>query len=162
MDISIERAAAEDAPEILALQKAAFRSEAELYNDFSIEPLAQTLESLVEQFSTHVMLKAVHGNRIVGSVRARCEGDVVFVEKLVVAPEFQGRGIGTLLMRAVESAFGNKTFVLWTGSRSERNIGLYRKLGYETTGETRNQGNVTLIRFVKSRSTRFSTGRTMD
>lgn len=151
MDISIERAAVEDAPEILALQKAAFRSEAEFYGDFSIEPLAQTRESLVKQFSTHVIWKAVHGNRIVGSVRARCEGDVVSVEKLVVAPEFQGRGIGTLLMRAVESEFGDKTFVLWTGSRSKRNIGLYTKLSYATTGETRKQGNVTLIRLIKSR-----------
>ena len=42
MELSIERAAVEDAPEILALQKAAFRSEAELYGDFSIEPLVQT------------------------------------------------------------------------------------------------------------------------
>lgn len=42
MEFSIEREAVEDAPEILALQKAAFRSEAEFYGDFSIEPPVQT------------------------------------------------------------------------------------------------------------------------
>lgn len=42
MELSIERAAVKDVPEILALQKAAFRSEAEFYGDFSTEPPVQT------------------------------------------------------------------------------------------------------------------------
>ena len=41
--MEIEPAMIEDAAEILALQKLAYRSEAEIYNDFSIQPLLQTL-----------------------------------------------------------------------------------------------------------------------
>ena len=41
--MSIEQATIEDAQEILALQKLAYTSEAEIYNDFTILPLHQTL-----------------------------------------------------------------------------------------------------------------------
>jgi hypothetical protein len=41
----IEEATVSDAEEILALQKLAYQSEAEIYNDFGIPPLVQTLEA---------------------------------------------------------------------------------------------------------------------
>lgn len=40
----IERASLEDAKEILELQKLAYVSEAEIYNDYSIPPMMQTLD----------------------------------------------------------------------------------------------------------------------
>jgi len=103
------------------LQKAAFRSEAELYNDFSIEPLTQTLENLTEQFSNNIILRAVYGNRIVGSVRAYCDGENVHIGKLIVDPQLQGQGIAKQLMKAIESEFGNNTFILNTGHKSVKN-----------------------------------------
>jgi len=44
----IEKATVSDAEELLALQKLAYRSEAEIYDDFSIPPLVQSLESMEE------------------------------------------------------------------------------------------------------------------
>jgi len=41
MSIKIERASEYDVEEVLLLQKLAYRSEAEIYNEFSIEPLVQ-------------------------------------------------------------------------------------------------------------------------
>ena len=61
----IERADAFDAREILSLQKLAYTSEAELYDDFAIEPLVQSLEKVQEQFENHVFLKAVIEESIV-------------------------------------------------------------------------------------------------
>lgn len=40
------RASVSDSAEILLLQKIAYKSEAEIYNDFSIELLIQTIEQL--------------------------------------------------------------------------------------------------------------------
>ncbi|CAH0121894.1 MULTISPECIES: hypothetical protein [unclassified Paenibacillus] len=57
MTMKIERASISDAGEILLLQKIAYRSEAEIYNDFGIEPLVQTLEQLQEQFEDHMILE---------------------------------------------------------------------------------------------------------
>ena len=42
--MEITQATAEDAAAILALQRLAYQSEAEVYGDFSIPPLTQTLK----------------------------------------------------------------------------------------------------------------------
>ena len=48
--ISILPAEPQDARAILGLQKLAYQSEARLYNDWSLPPLAQTLESLLDLY----------------------------------------------------------------------------------------------------------------
>ena len=93
-DLTIERAAAPDLPEILTLQKLAYQSEAELYHDFSIPPLTQTREEIEEEFRQKVFLKAVSGGKIVGSVRAEAQGETCYIGRLIVLPEYQNRGIG--------------------------------------------------------------------
>jgi hypothetical protein len=56
--IEISRATHEDAVEILSLQKLAYQSEAQIYNDWTIPPLLQTAEEIKDEFNTHVFLKA--------------------------------------------------------------------------------------------------------
>ena len=46
MGIAVDIAVKGDIDEILDLQKLAYKSEAEIYNDFTILPLTQTLEDL--------------------------------------------------------------------------------------------------------------------
>ena len=126
------RARTEDAACILALQKLAYRSEAELYGDATIPPLLQTLEDLQTEFSTKVIWKAHLDGIIVGSVRAWEREGTCFIERLIVHPDFQGRGIGTRLMIVVEMEFPSvQRFELFTGHKSERNLRLYARLGYQ-------------------------------
>lgn len=127
----IERATVDDAPEILDLQRLAYRSEAELYNDFTIPPLTQTLEELTGNFARNTVLKAVEEGCIIGSVNGRLSKGVCLVGRLMVHPKAQGKGIGTALMAAMEREFPDATaFRLFTGERSEGNIRLYERLGY--------------------------------
>jgi ribosomal protein S18 acetylase RimI-like enzyme len=128
----IERATITDAEEILALQKLAYRSEAEIYNDFKIPPLVQTLESIERDFESQFFLKALLDERIIGSVRAYSKEGTCYIGRLIVHPDFQNRGIGTGLMNELERIFNNcRSFELFTGDRSERNLYLYQKLGYK-------------------------------
>ena len=48
----IKKAEFSDLEEILQLQKLTYKSEAELYNDFNIPPLVQTLKEVEEEFKT--------------------------------------------------------------------------------------------------------------
>jgi GNAT superfamily N-acetyltransferase len=143
MSLTIALAAPEDLEEILALQHLAFHREGELYNDFSIPPLAQTLEGIRADFPNKVFLKASMAGTLVGSVRGFQEGDTCFVERLMVHPDRQKRGIGAALLRAIEERFPNAhRFELFTGYKSENNIRLYRKLGYS---EVKREGIVILM-----------------
>ena len=64
----IEQAKIEDAEEILKLQKLAYLSEAEIYDDYTIPPLTQTLEEIRDDFKRQILLKATIGGQIIGSV----------------------------------------------------------------------------------------------
>ena len=132
MEWDIARADIEDAEEILNLQKLAYQSEAVIYQDFSIPPLTQTTEEIAEEFETFTFLKALDdGHRIVGSVRARLDGDSCLIGRLIVHPECQRQGLGTALMNAIEARFPQaKRYELFTGAKSVGNLRLYERLGY--------------------------------
>jgi ribosomal protein S18 acetylase RimI-like enzyme len=143
---NISPAITTDAESILSLQKRAYESEARLYNDWSIPPLVQTLSSLVEELNAITVLKAVEGGVIVGSVRAKLDGATCSIGRLIVEPARQGHGIGTALLQAVENSFPNATqFELFTGSRSEGNIRLYRRHGYAVVRTEQLSEKVSLI-----------------
>jgi GNAT superfamily N-acetyltransferase len=131
--MKIQRALVEDAETILKLQKRAYRSEAEIYNDYNIPPLMQTLDEIKQEFMHYIFLKAVEEiETIIGSVRACLEKETAYIGRLMVKPEYENRGIGTILMRSIEKYFVSaKRYELFTGHMSSRNLHLYRKLGYQ-------------------------------
>ncbi len=132
INIIIEHAAVEDAVEILALQKLAFSSVGAMYNDYTIAPLTQTLEEIRADFKRQLFLKVSIDGAIIGSVRGYLEKDTCYAGRLVVNPDFENRGIGSRLMRALEAEFKQaKRYELFTGHRNERNLYLYHKLGYK-------------------------------
>jgi ribosomal protein S18 acetylase RimI-like enzyme len=148
----IERAVSGDAEQILALQKLAYESEARLYGDWTLPPLTQSLESLAGELAASRVLKAVAAGELVGSVRARQQGSVCQVGRLIVRPDWQGLGLGTLLLRQIEAEFpAANSFELFTGSRSDANIRLYERLGYRRTREQAMSPAVTLIFMEKRR-----------
>jgi len=149
---SVQNAVPEDAAAILELQKLAYQSEARLYDDWTLPPLTQSLESLRKEFTDSVVLKATEGSRLIGSVRARIADGVCQIGRLIVTPELQGRGVGTLLMQSIESRFPEvSAFELFTGSRSEGNLRLYQRLGYARTREKVLSPAVTLVYLEKRR-----------
>ncbi|ACD93820.1 GNAT family N-acetyltransferase [Trichlorobacter lovleyi] len=145
-------ATAEDAAAILALQQAAYQSEAELYQDWSIPPLTQSLSELQQEIATITVLKACQGTRLVGSVRAvQQEDNSVAIGRLIVLPDLQGQGIGSSLMAAIEAAFPTASrFELFTGSLSLRNIRLYERLGYTVFARKQLSPQVELV-FMEKR-----------
>ncbi len=145
-----QRAEKKDAPEILALQKIAYQSEAEIYGDQSLPALQQTLEQLEQDFERcpgapapsptavsngpeeAVILKAVVNGKIIGSVRGYGIGETAYVTRVIVHPYFRRRGIGRRLLDEIEQAFPNvKRFEAITGHQSKRNLYQFNKRGYQ-------------------------------
>ena len=128
---SISKATAEDAAAILAVQYRAYRPEATLYGDVTLPPQVETQDDFRAVLESHVVLKAVADGAIVGSVRGREEEGTCHIGRLVVAPEHQGRGLGSALLAAIEEVFADvRRFALFTGHKSLRNLGLYARRGY--------------------------------
>lgn len=139
-----------DAEAILALQRRAYRSEAERYGDWGIPPLSQSLAELQKEFDTSAALKAVTDEIIMGSVSAQMAEGIAHIGKLIVEPTAQRRGIGNALLHEIKASFlSAKRFELCTGNRSEDNIRFYRKHGYEITNEKALLPSVTLLFMCK-------------
>ena len=152
MAVTILHADICDADEILALQKLAYESEALLYDDWTIPPLTQTLTDFEAEFGNKVVLKAVDGDTIVGSVRASLDGATCRIGRLIVHPEHQRKGIGSLLMARIERTFPRaERFELFTGTRSANNIRLYKRLGYREYREENLSPQVRIV-FMEKRN----------
>jgi ribosomal protein S18 acetylase RimI-like enzyme len=131
--MKIRKATFEDLPQILDLQKSAFLSEAEALNDYAIQPLTQTLGELEDEFKKKLILKLTdeQSNQIIGSVRAYEKNERVYIGKLIVHPNYQNGGIGTRLLKAIETFYENNTFELYTNGKSEKHVRFYVRNGYK-------------------------------
>lgn len=139
-----------DLEEILGIQKEAYVQEAEIYNDFSIQPLTQNIDSLKLEWQKGIVIKAEKKGQIVGSVRAELVDNICKIGKLIVKPDFQNQGIGKKLMTEIERLFDNcLTYELFTGNKSTKNLILYRKLGYKDCRTEQINNNLNLIYLQK-------------
>lgn len=128
----IERATEGDLPEILRLQKLAFKEEADFVGDPNIHPMTQTLEDIKQEFAKEIILKYVEDGMILGSVRAFEEGGTCYIKRMVVHPNYWGKGIGKSLMREIERVFGDsKRYELYTRIDHKRTRPFYQSLGYQ-------------------------------
>ncbi|TGB13691.1 GNAT family N-acetyltransferase [Streptomyces sp. MZ04] len=154
MSVTISAADGQDAEKILKLQYLCYQSEAELYGDYSIEPLTQTLDSIKAELAAGDVLVARLGDEVVASVRGTVDPDgTARIDKLIVHPRMQRHGLGGRLLDAIEQRLGaggtTKCFQLFTGHRSEQNLQLYRKHGYAAVGTRRVNERLTLVTLAK-------------
>src|SRR4051812_43839511 len=150
MSVTISVATEQDAEQIFKLQYLCFQSEAALYGNYRIDPLVQSLDSVRQEVAADCVYVARLGEEVVGSVRGRVTEDgSPSIGKLCVPPRLQGHGIGARLLRAAESALaeerGAKVFRLHTGHRSEGNLRLYRRVGYQAVGTSQGNDGVPMI-----------------
>ncbi|GAA2308417.1 GNAT family N-acetyltransferase [Streptomyces kunmingensis] len=154
MSVTISAATEADTEQILKLQYLCYQSEAQLYGDYSIEPLTQSLDSVRAELTRGTVLVARLGDEVVASVRGTVGADgTARIDKLIVHPRMQRHGLGGRLLAAVESSLGAagtaKRFELLTGHRSEHNLRLYRKHGYTSVSTKRVDDRLTVVTLAK-------------
>ena len=90
---------------------------------------------MLEQTLSHSLTTylARDGEEIVGLVRLVGDGfSSVFVQDLIVLPTYQRQGIGSTLMKQALSDYKDSYQVQLATEQTEKNLGFYRSLGFET------------------------------
>lgn len=136
----------EDAGELLTLQLAAFVSQDQHHGDPILSPLREGLAGIervvADPTRTVLTVEATvdgafgRGGRLLGSAQLRVTqpGELAQVCRVVVAPDVQGMGLGTLLLTSLhqvaEQIEGLAGLQLFIGADSERTLDFYRRHGY--------------------------------
>ena len=140
--ITICRAEKQELKTILDIQRLAFQREAEEYNDFLIEPLTQSLEEVEKEFEYMIFLKAIDENgKIIGSTRGFIENGTSYIRTTSVHPDYQGIGIGSKLIQALEEVNLASRYEISASIRCPQNIKLYEKLGFVRFKEIKTENN---------------------
>ena len=90
---------------------------------------------MLAQALTHslAIYLARDGEKIVGLVRLVGDGfSSVFVQDLIVSPSYQRQGIGSTLMKQALADYKDAYQVQLATEESEKTLGFYRSLGFET------------------------------
>ena len=90
---------------------------------------------MLEQALSHSLATylARDGEEIVGLVRLIGDGfSSIFIQDLIVLPSYQRQGIGNDLMKEALGDFKDAYQVQLVTEQTEKNLGFYRSLGFET------------------------------
>lgn len=90
---------------------------------------------MLEQALSHslAMYLAFDGEKIVGLIRLIGDGfSSVLVQDLIVLPIYQRQGIGSALMKEALEAYNDVYQVQLVTEQTERTLGFYRSMGFET------------------------------
>lgn len=150
---------ADDAGEVLTLQRAAYVTEAQAHGDLQLPPLRQSLAELrAELGRTDVVALGWRdaSGRLLAAVRAAIDpdtGPVAEIGRLTVVPDRQGQRLGTRLLAALEQRLPAQSteLRLFTGERSEANLRLYRRLGWVETARLPTPAGYALVHMHKPR-----------
>ena len=90
---------------------------------------------MLEQSLSHslVIYLALDGDAVVGLIRLVGDGfSSVLVQDLIVLPSYQRQGIGSSLMKEALEDFKEAYQVQLATEQTEKNVGFYRSMGFET------------------------------
>jgi ribosomal protein S18 acetylase RimI-like enzyme len=135
------------AEQIVKLQKASYKVEAELIGFMQIPPLLELPEDILNSEETYYGY-FVEGN-LGGIISYTIDKGVLDICKVAVHPDFFKRGIATKLIKLVEQVDGIKSIIVSTGLKNEPAVKLYTSLGFVETHVCEVAQGVHIIHFEK-------------
>lgn len=154
---SVVTLSAKDAGELFTLQRAAYVTEAQAHEDLNLPPLVESLTEVTNELEKPEVDSfglRDGAQRLVGAVRVRVlpeNSPYAEVGRLVVAPDVQGRGLGSRLLELVEERASEEIteLKLFTGERSVGNLRLYARFGYQETHRVPTSSGYALVYLSK-------------
>ena len=136
------------AEDVVALQRASYRVEADILGARSLPVLKESprkLRRTREQF-----LGAYEGERLVGAVSWKRSGALVDIHRLVVHPDRFRRGIAHALLEALEQLQADaERWMVATGAVNQPARRLYERHGFEPVGEQLVDGSITIVTYER-------------
>ena len=88
-------------------------------------------EALRQGFENSMLtLAAYEGEQLLGLIRTVGDGyTIVFVQDILVAPEYQRRGIGTALLRAILDRYSHVRQIALATDHTPKTIAFYKSMG---------------------------------
>lgn len=152
--VVIQKAVIEDVPLIHSIQVEAFKPLLDRYQDFDTSPANETIQRTkdrLQQKQTDYYL-IVYDKITVGAIRiVRKDNRRYRVSPIFILPEYQGKGIASATMHAVESLYADALVWELDTILEEQNLcRLYEKLGYNKTGKvTKMNERMTIVFYEK-------------
>ncbi len=134
----------EVAGRVLRVQRLAYRVEADLIGFDQIPPLTETLEDLMA--ADLRWLGVLLSGEVVAAMATTEESGTVDIDRLVVAPAFARRGLGSAL---IESLGLDCAVTVSTGSGNTPARLLYESKGFTLTGESSPTPGLSVTHFVR-------------
>ncbi|MGI9084137.1 MAG: GNAT family N-acetyltransferase [Aeromicrobium sp.] len=121
------------ARELLRLQHAAYRTEAELVGDDRLPPLEDDDVTLPAWRGRYLV--SWRGVELVGAIAWRDHGDHLDIDRLMVDPGAHRQGVGTVLLQEVLDRSDGRPVVVSTGRDNTPALALYVRCGFEVDGD---------------------------
>ena len=135
---------------VLALQRLAYRVEAEWLGRDDIPPLHEELTAL--RACGETFFGAFADGMLAGAISYKLAGDTLDLHRLMVHPRHFRRGIARTLVGFVERQEGQAPrTIVSTGSRNAPGRRLYARLGFQEIGEREVAPGFKIVAFEKSR-----------
>ena len=151
--MKIEIATIDNVPELMELHDKAFFAIAAEMDWLDAPGLRESLEQAREDFPKYTTLKMLSENgKIIGSVRGRVEDGSLYIGRLMVLPECQGRGYGKILFREIQKRMPHNRVWLFTCGEVQRIVSFYEREGFRTFNTERFENDHTWISMEKNRS----------
>jgi len=148
--MKIEIATIDDVPDLMELHDKAFFAIAAEVNWLDAPGLKESLAQAREDFPKYTTLKMLSDDgKIVGSVRGQVEDGSLYIGRLMVLPECQGKGFGKILFREIQKIMPHDRAWLFTCGEVQRTVSFYEREGFRTFHTEHFENNHTWISMEK-------------
>ncbi len=109
-----------------------------LYSSVGWTAYTNSPDALAAGFTNSLLVLASYiGDELLGIIRCVGDGEtIVYIQDILVSPEYQRRGIGSALLREVLKRFSKVRQIVLSTDCEERTLAFYRSLGFSALDET--------------------------
>lgn len=135
--IALNKVVADEAEELLAMQKEVFMPLYKKYEDHETSPVTQTIDRFLRRFNIGDYYKILYEDNLAGSVFVyEKEPGIMKLHIINIREEYQNKGIAQEVMKRLELMYPQaESWELETILSEKRNCYLYEKMGYSQSGE---------------------------